>query len=372
LNVGGPARQTLLLSRRLHSEFPTTLAAGTATETEGELHDPEVAVHRVPLVRELRPDVDVRAWRAVRSLIVETRADILHTHMAKAGTIGRSAARSLRYRPHTVHTFHGHVLDGYFSAPAQRFFVEVERQLARSTDVLVAVSTEVRDSLLDLGIGRPRQYRVIPLGFDLGSFLAVQQPTGALRRRLGLAADVPLVGVLGRLVPIKDHATLFGAMVLLPGAHLAVIGDGESRQSLEATTKELGLAGRVHFTGWWQDVASAMSDVDVVALTSRNEGTPVSLIEAAACARAAVATRVGGVPSVVRDGVTGLLARAGDIEHVAALLGQLLASPETRRAMGEAARVHVRDTFDEVRLVQETRNLYLDLGRRRSRPRQGA
>jgi glycosyltransferase involved in cell wall biosynthesis len=361
LNVGGPARQALLLSRHLPPEFPTTLAAGTPTAAEGELTDDQVEVRRVPLVRPLRPDVDARAVVAVRRLLRETGARLVHTHMAKAGTVGRSAAWSVRPRPRTVHTFHGHVLDGYFSPAVRRTFIEIERRLARGTDVLIAISDEIRDELLDLRIGRPDQYRVIPLGFDLAPFFAVDGQRGELRRRLNLGPDVPLVVALGRLVPIKDHVMLFEAIARVPDAHLAVVGDGELRASLEARVAQMRLGDRIHFTGWMTDVASVLSDVDVVALTSRNEGTPVSLIEAAACGRASVATKVGGVGMVVEDGVNGYLTRPGDAVGFAAAVERLLAEPETRRGMGLAGRERVRRRFSQERLLSDIRALYTDL-----------
>jgi glycosyltransferase involved in cell wall biosynthesis len=353
----------LLLTRELADDFPTTLGAGTPTEREGELLDERVPVRRLPLVRPLRPDVDARAVVEVRRLLRETGAALVHTHMAKAGTVGRVAARSVRPRPRTVHTFHGHVLDGYFSAPVRRAFLEIERRLAGVTDVLVAISDEIRDELLDLGIGRPSQYRVIPLGFDLGPFLDVNGQSGVLRHRVGLAPDVPLVGVVGRLVPIKDHVTLFEAMARLPGVHLAVVGDGELRASLEARVEAMRLSDRVHFTGWMTDVAAVVSDVDVVALSSRNEGTPVSLIEAAACGRPAVATDVGGVRAVVEHGVNGLLARPGDAEQLSAALDQVLRDGEGRRRMGDAGRARVRDRFSQERLLRDVRDLYGELSR---------
>ena len=361
LNIGGPARQALLLTREMAPRFRTTLAAGWPAADEGELSDPAVPVRRVPLVRPVRPAADAQAVVAVRRLLGETQAQLLHTHMAKAGTIGRAASLTVSPRPRTIHTFHGHVLDGYFSAKVQRAFVEVERRLARRTDVLVAVSTEVRDALLDLRIGRADQFRVVPLGFDLSSYLDVRGTSGELRRDLGVGADVPLVGILGRLVPIKDHATLLSAMDLLPGVHLAIIGDGELRAGLENQVRTSGLADRVHFTGWRTDTAAVLSDLDVVALTSRNEGTPVALIEAGACGRPVVATRVGGVTHVVNDGTTGYLVPPGDHQAVAAMLAKLLADPPLRESLGAAGRQHIRLRFGQERLLSEMSNLYDDL-----------
>lgn len=368
LNVGGPARQALLLTRDLAERFDTVLAAGRPTEVEGELHDDAVTVRRVPLVRPTDPLNDGRALMAVRRLLAQTAPDLVHTHMAKAGTIGRVAARSMRVRPRTVHTFHGHVLEGYFRPSTQRAFVEVERRLARQTDALIAVSPEIRDALLDLRIGRPAQFHVISLGFDLSSFLAVEGPAGTLRAKLGLAGDVPLVGIVGRLVPIKDVGTMLAAMVDLPAAHLAVVGDGEMRPALEERARQLGVAGRVHFTGWWPEVAEALSDLDVVALTSRNEGTPVSLIEAQAAGRPVVATDVGGVRYVVEDGVGGYLVRPGDAGALAERVARLLADPDLRRDMGVKGRASVGHRFGKEALLSGITDLYTGLLDRR-RPR---
>ena len=361
MNIGGPARHALVLSRGLAPEYETVLAAGRPALHEGELTDPDVPVHRVPLVREMNPRADMRSMLAVRSLMLEHRPQLLHTHMAKAGSVGRLAAFTLRSRPITVHTFHGHVLEGYFGPAARQAFLQTERALARRTDALVAVSTEIRDELLALRIGRPSQFHVMPLGLDLTRFLAIERPSGQLRARLCLAPEVPLVGVVGRLVPIKDHETLLRAMGRVADAHLAVIGDGMLRQALQARAHELGIESRVHFTGWCADMPEAVSDLDVVALSSRNEGTPLALIEASAAGRAVLSTDVGGVRSVVRDGVTGVLVAAGDDEAIASRLTDLLREPATRERMGQAGREHVRDRFGAVRLVADMRALYGDM-----------
>lgn len=337
------------------------LVAGIPTESEGEMTDPRVPLQRVPLVRPVRPATDARALFAVRRVLRAHRPAVLATHMAKAGTVGRLAALSLRPRPRLVHTFHGHVLDGYFRPRAERAFLEVERRLARRTDAFVAVSPEVRDSLLDLGVGRPEQYRVVPLGLDLDPFLAVGGPTGGLRAHIGLGAGTPLVGMIGRLVPIKDGVTMLDAIARLPDAHLAVVGDGEDRDRLVHHARARGIGERTHFVGWWPDVPAAVADVDVVALSSRNEGTPASLIEALAAERPVVATRVGGVSSVVDDGVTGFLVPAGDSDALARRIGQLLADPHLRRRFGTEGRARSRSRFGVDRLVAELRDLYREV-----------
>ena len=361
LNIGGPARQALTLTRELRREFPTTLITGTAPPEEGELTDPEVALVRIPLVRPIRPLDDAAAYRAIRRIVADSRPTIVHTHLAKAGFLGRMAARRSGGLPRTVHTFHGHVLEGYFPPKVSRAIVEFERRLADRTDLLVAVSEQTRDDLLRLGIGRPDQYRVIPLGLRLESHLRVEGPSGLLREAIGIRDDVPLVGVVGRLVPIKDVATVLQALVRIPGCHLAILGDGPERAALEAAASKGDISARTHFLGWWSDVPAAMADMDVVLLSSRNEGTPVALIEAAACARPVVAADVGGVSAVVEDGVTGHLVPPGDPEALAHRIADLLGDPEARHRMGDAGRLNVKDRFSEERLVADVAALYREL-----------
>jgi glycosyltransferase involved in cell wall biosynthesis len=358
LNVGGPAQQALMLTQDLRPAFDTRLVAGWIGGGEAEIaHDPEL-VRRASLVRPVRPPTDARALGQLRKEIADFRPAIVHTHMAKAGLLGRLAATTSRVRPLTVHTFHGHVLRGYFGERAARGFLELERWLARRTDVLVAVSDEIRDELLDLGIGRADQYQVIPLGIDLAPFLAIEGPSGALRRHIGLEPDTPLVGALGRLVPIKDIGCLIEAVAALAGVHLAVIGDGESRADLGALAHRLAVSDRVHFAGWAPDVAAWLSDLDVLALTSVNEGTPLAAIEASATGIPVVATDVGGVRTVVRDELTGLLVGPDSPTAVARGIGALLDEPERRAELGAAGRIYVAERFDKRRLLSDIGQLY--------------
>lgn len=361
LNIGGPARQANLLTRELRSLFPTLLAAGQAPDDEGELRDPEVPVDYVPLMRSINPAGDAAAFRAVRRLIVRHDVGLVHTHMAKAGAIGRTASRTVQPKPLTVHTFHGHVLEGYFSVPVQRTFIRVEKALARSTDALVAVSSEIRDQLLDLGIGAPSQWHVVPLGFELDELLKIDRSTGLLRAHLHLQETIPLVGILGRLAPVKNHMMLIKALRHIDQAHLAIIGDGQLRGDLEQATAALGLRERVHFVGWWMDIPAAISDIDVMVLTSRNEGTPVSLIEASAGGRPVVSTDVGGVRSVVQDGVTGFVVPSGDEYAVASAVSTLLQNAALRRKMGKAGRAFVGERFSSSRLIADVKDLYEEL-----------
>ena len=362
LNIGGPARHALILTRRLNAEFPTTLVAGTPPEVEGELIDPAVPVRRVHLVRPIRPEQDLSAYRAIRRIMAEARPALVHTHLAKAGLLGRLAARSaLGRNVRTVHTFHGHVLEGYFPGPVSRAFIEMERRLAADTDLLVSVSEQIRDDLLRLRIGRAEQHRVVPLGLELDPFLQMTGPTGRLRSQIGVGPDVPLIGVVGRLVRIKNHEAVLGALSYLEGAHLAVIGDGPMRRSLGDKAAATGLGQRVHFAGWIHDMPAALADLDVVALASRNEGTPVALIEAGAAARPVVATDVGGVRSVVQNGATGYLVPSGDIASMAERIARLLADRQLANQLGTTARQEIAIRFGSDRLVEDVANLYREL-----------
>ena len=368
MNIGGPAGQVLLLAKGASARWPTLVAAGEPTPEEGELSDPEVPVLRVPLLRPLRPAADLKALVSLRHLQRASGARLVHTHMAKAGTLGRLAALSLgaRHRPRLVHTFHGHVLSGYFGRAQQAGFLELERALAKRTDVLIAVSPEVRDELVDLGVGKASQYRVVALGLDLERLQQVGTPVvpaGQLRSALGLGPEAALAGVLGRLVPIKDHETLLSALSQVPGLHLAVLGDGELRGSLEARSRELGVGERAHFLGWWPDVATALADLDVVVLSSRNEGTPVALIEALAAARPVVATDVGGVAHVVQDGETGWLCPAGDPPALAELLRRSVSASgrEIGARLGEEGRRRAVARFGKEKMLAEHLSIYQDL-----------
>ena len=360
LNIGGPARQALLLTRELAARHPTVLVAGHAPSEEGKFSDASVPVVRVPLVRAPRPRHDLAAYRTVKRLIRDLRPKIVHTHMAKAGAVARLAARSAG-NVRTVHTFHGHVLEGYFSPPVERAFIHAERFLARRTDVLIAVSEEVRDALLDIGVGDPQRFRVIPLGFELDSLLSISGKTGVLRKEIGLGQQALLIAVLGRITAIKDHGTLLHAVARIPNAHLLVLGDGDLRAESERLARTLQIADRTHFLGWRLDIENVLADVDVVALTSRNEGTPVSLIEAAAAGKPVVATAVGGTGFVVRSEETGFLVPPGDAGAVAAALVRLLNDAALAKKFGQAGREHVRQRFSHQRLLRDISDLYDEL-----------
>ena len=261
LNVGGPAIQALTLTRELESHgFATLLAKGVEGEREGTMDGLakrlDVSPVEIPsLKREITIPDDVRTIRTVRRLIRDFRPAILHTHTAKAGTVGRVAALlSGRRRPGLiVHTFHGHVLSGYFSARAERIFTAIERFLAKRTDVLIAVSDEVRDDLVALGIASPERIRVVPLGFDLRPFdldgEERRAARDAMRQTIGIEADARLVTLVARLVPIKRVDVFLEAARLVAETHpevrFCIAGDGELADELRASAAADALGDRV-------------------------------------------------------------------------------------------------------------------------------
>jgi len=362
MNVGGPARQVLALTPALrHLGHETLIAYGSTEPGEGELApEGEASVRIASLRRPLDPASDQRAITELTRLISRYRPDIVHTHMAKAGALGRSAARRAKV-PAVVHTFHGHVLEGYFASPANSAFVVAERRLAKRTDALLAVSNTTRDDLLGLGIGRPEQWRVFPPALDLEPILSIRVDPAEARRSLGLPLAVPLIGIVGRLVPIKNHVLFLAAaravLERVPATTFVIAGDGEVRSMLEVEAEPLG--DRVRFLGWVPDLPALYAALDVVVLTSLNEGTPVALIEAAAAGRPVVSTDVGGVAEVVEGG--GLLVPSGDSQALADAIESLVTDADLRARMGAAGLASVADRYSAGRIGAALASLYREL-----------
>jgi glycosyltransferase involved in cell wall biosynthesis len=338
------------------------LVAGTESSTEGSMLElgrlgQGLSPRRLPMLgREISPADDFRALAEVVRIAREFRPDIVHTHLAKAGTIGRIAARIAGARA-VVHTYHGTVFRGYFGGAKSRVFVEIEKALSHLTTRIVAITPSQRRDLIELGIGDERKVVEIPLGLDLAPFLDAPDSNVA-RGRLGLPPDVPIVAIVARLVPVKNVGLFLRAMAKVSAPAVAlVVGDGELRRDLEAESATLGLTPRCRFVGWQSDLSAVYAAADVVALTSRNEGSPVSIIEAMAAGRAVVCTAVGGVPDLVRPG-TGVLVAPDDDEALSAALSDLLSAPARRAELGAAARRSVYPAYDASRLIADMTRLY--------------
>jgi glycosyltransferase involved in cell wall biosynthesis len=379
LNVGGPAIHTILLSSELNKggRFSDVLVCGNVSESEGDMSylAKEKGVKPV-VVNSLGRDIsfakDIKAFLEIFSVIRRERPDIVHTHTAKAGALGRLAA-IIAGVPVKVHTFHGHVFDGYFSPAKARAFISIEKVLGYFTDKVITVSERVKEDVIDrLKVVGAEKSAVIPLGLELDQFRGCEARKGELRKKLGLSADVLLVGIVGRLVPIKNHKMFLEVAAKVVGlkpdidVRFLIVGDGELRVGLEEYAAKLGLKERVMFTGWAEDLPSVYSDLDIVAMTSLNEGTPVSIIEALAAGRAVVSTDVGGVGDLLTDGVNGALVKANDVEAFADKLLELMKDKTARAALGNRGREFVRQRYSKARLVKDVTELYEECLRKKN------
>ena len=372
LNMGGPAHIVGLLSSRLDPErYETLLLHGEVGPGEDSLEDAVrasgAAMARVPGLRpELRPPDDARALGSLVRAIRRLRPDIVDTHTAKAGMLGRLAAvLAGQPRPKIVHTYHGHVLEGYFGPVKNATFRELERRLGSVSDALIGVSSATVDDLVRLGVAPREKFRVIPIGLDLDPFLNATSDDGAaFRAEAGVQDGEVLLTFVGRLVPIKRVDVLLRAVAAARAAgapvRLAVVGDGELRPELERLAAELGIAGQVWFAGYRGDMLPVATGSDIAVLSSDNEGTPVSLIEGGAAGKPAVATLVGGVADVVTP-ETGFLVPQRDTKAFAEALVHLAQDRELRMQMGQRARTAVAQRFSADRLAEDMDLLYREL-----------
>jgi glycosyltransferase involved in cell wall biosynthesis len=390
LNVGGPARHVVWLTENLNDdEFESVLIAGTVPKGEESMNyfAEEHGVKPVfieEMSRELSPKDIVSLIKIFRE-IRRHRPDIIHTHTAKAGTIGRTAA--LLYKLLTpgasnvkvVHTFHGHVFHSYYGKLKTRIFVTIEKLLARlATDAIVVISPQqFREIHQDFGVGRADRFEVIPLGIDVDAFDGSDAKRQSLRAEIGATADEILVGFVGRLTEIKDVslylqvATLIRGQADPPRMRFVIVGDGHLRQELEREATGLDLGDSTVFLGNRTDTDVIYAGLDVVALTSLNEGTPLSLIEAMSAGRPVISTMVGGVRDLLGETVSeqggfricergiGIDGRSPD--DFANGLIYLAKDEKLRERLAEAGRAFVRETYSKERLAADISHLYRKL-----------
>jgi glycosyltransferase involved in cell wall biosynthesis len=370
LNIGGPAIHAILLTGAFQNErFRSILATGQEGPGEGNLRDLAECRGVRPVVveelgREVSPASDLKAAWRLYQLIRQERPHIVHTHMAKAGTAGRLAAR-LAGVPIVVHTYHGHVFHSYFGPLKTGLFLNIERALGRITDRIVAVGEQQRQELVGYRVAPAEKIVSIPLGLEIDDMLQAEAERGQLRTELGLNGTHKLVGIVARLVPIKAHEIFLEAAARIssrmPNARFVIVGDGERRAELEQRAHRLGLAERAVFLGWRRDMRAVYADLDVVVLTSLNEGSPVAIIEAMAAARPVVSTDVGGVSEVVRSGQCGLLVPPRDPAALAEAVISILNDPIEAERLGRSARAAVYPKYSAARLVADIERLYLEL-----------
>ena len=378
-NLGGPTYNVAYLSRYMAPEYETILVGGAKEETEdsSEYILDQLGLHPV-LIPEMKRPIKWRedriAYRKLKALIFEFKPDIVHTHASKAGTLGRLAAVACGV-PVIVHTFHGHVFHSYFGAAKTLFYKCIERYLASKSTRIIAISEAQKNELASIhGICPAHKISVVPLGFDLSRFRTAQPEKRAdFRARYQVGADELVIMIIGRLVPIKNHKLFLEAFRYVKTrtdkkVKAFIVGDGEESESIKAQARELGLicsAGTeavenasVIFTSWIRNADWAMAGSDIIALSSLNEGTPVSLIEAQAAAKPIVSTNIGGIENVVIPGKTALLSMPGADAAFKANMLELVENEGLRNQMSRLGWDHVESRFHYTRLVADMKKLY--------------
>lgn len=393
LNVGGPARHVVWLTEGLRHDYDTLLVAGVVPPGEDDMSYVATNAGLEPLIlKEMSREISLKdaatVWKLYR-LMLRERPDIVHTHTAKAGTVGRVAGLFYRWmtpatligRPRRcrfVHTYHGHVFHSYYSPQTTRLFLAVERILARlATDRIVVISQQQRREINEnFRVGRSQQFTVIPLGIDLSVYADWQVRRDAFRKELNVSSEEILIGIVGRLTEIKNHKGFLDAAAQLKKISRAkmrfvVIGDGRLRPRLESQVNDLGLGDDVLFLGSRTDPENFYPALDFVALTSLNEGTPLSLIEAMANERPIIATAVGGVVDLLGQRISsakgyhicerGVLVEEKDAETFARGLAHLIDDDTLRREIATRGREFVEENYSKDRLLREVSSLYVQL-----------
>jgi glycosyltransferase involved in cell wall biosynthesis len=381
-NLGGPTYNVAYLSKFLSSNYETLLVGGQKDESEDSSEFILDKYGLKPIIvdemmRELDIKNDWKAYWKIRKIIEEYKPDIVHTHAAKAGTVGRLAAYHCKV-PVIIHTFHGHVFHSYFGKLKTLFFKTIERFLAARSTVIIAISEKQKEELsLIHKIAKPEKFRIVRLGFDLQKFQDQQaEKRKSFRDKYLLDEEEIAIGIIGRLVPVKNHHLFFDAIKHVAAntqkkVRAFIIGDGESREELlqyctDSQIKHVEFLkdeekSLVTFTSWIKDVDWALAGLDIVCLTSFNEGTPVSLIEAQAANKPIVSTKVGGIENVVLENETAFLHAINDAQGFNSSLLKLVDDELLRQQMSKKGWEFVRENYHYTRLVRDMESLYDEL-----------
>jgi glycosyltransferase involved in cell wall biosynthesis len=382
LNLGGPTFNVAYLTKFLSPEYETMLVAGMIDESEASsefiLHDMGLKPVYIPeMYREINLVKDVRAYFKLKRIIHEFQPDIVHTHAAKAGALGRMAASSCHV-PVILHTFHGHVFHSYFSNLKSNVFINIERQLAKRSTRLIAISKNQKRELSEkFRICSAEKIEIIPLGFDLGKFSRdVEQKRKKFRSHYLIDDDETVIAIVGRIVPVKNHKLFLLALknVLTrtnKRIRAFIIGDGEDRGAIEEAARALQIdfsdfilekkKTTLTFASWVKEIDEVYSGSEIVALTSLNEGTPVSIIEALAANKAVVTTDVGGIRDIVIDKKNGFIVQTNDVEAFSDALLQLVENIQLRNSMESFPEANIIERFSYIRLVKDMSDLYTRL-----------
>ncbi len=381
-NLGGPTYNVAYLSKYMSDDFETLLVGGAKDETE---ESSDFIVNNLGLkpiiveemLREINLKNDYAAYKKIKKIIQEFKPDIVHTHASKAGTLGRLAASSCGV-PIIIHTFHGHVFHSYFGKLKTLFYKTIERYLARKSTIIIAISEIQKQELVEIHkICRADKVKVIPLGFDLSKFQEnILEKRKSFRLKYNLDEDEIAISIIGRLVPVKNHVLFLEALKIVSEKtskkiRAFIVGDGEERENIELKAKDLKIPfvdgtktnekSLLTFTSWIKEIDIALAGSDIVALTSFNEGTPVSLIEAQAANKPIVTTNVGGIENVVIPFQTAILCENNNIDQFSESLLKLIEDTTMRDAMSVKGWNHVKEKFHYTRLVNDMENLYHSL-----------
>lgn len=382
-NLGGPTYNAALLTKHLSPDFETLLIGGEAEESEesSEFILDQLGIEG-KIIDEMQRDLgfanDRTAYRKIKQIIKDYKPDIIHTHASKAGAIGRAAGIAYG-KAKMVHTFHGHVFHSYFGTIKTNFYKNIERTLALKTDKIIAISNRQKIELWKKHrICSADRIAVIPLGFELEKFQQNQEEKRKVfRQKFNLEDDEVAIGVIGRLAPIKNHSLFIDAFHQLQQqtsqkVRAFIIGDGEEAEHLKSYAKDLNIIfsngqenfnenTQLHFTSWIKNIDEVNAGLDIIALSSNNEGTPVSLIEAQAAGKPIVSTKVGGISNIVKTNKTALLVPAGDRNQFSKELLKLTEDKQLRESMGGDGWQFVNKKFHYKRLVDDIRKLYNEL-----------
>ena len=391
LNVGGPARHVVWLTKALQDdEFQTTLIAGSVPPGEDDMgyfadENGVRPVYLREMSREISPS-DTRSLLKLYRLIKAEKPDIIHTHTAKAGTLGRIAGSMYRWltwgtlvgrprRVRMVHTFHGHVFHSYYSPAKTRAFLAIERTLARATDRIVVLSDQQLDEInKKFRVGNLERFAVVPLGIDIEQFDIDPSVRQKLRAEFGVQESDVVVGFVGRLTEIKNISLLLHAAARIrerKDVKFAIVGDGHLRPDLEQKAASLDIGSNTIFLGNRSDISDIYSALDIVALTSLNEGTPLSLIEAMAAGKPVISTGVGGVRDLlgaVREEYggfsicdRGIRVESFEPADYQAGLTYLVENRRWRAEIAESGRKYIRSRYGKDRLIDDIKRLYREL-----------
>ncbi len=374
-NLGGPIFNVIYLTKHLPKPFETLLIGGIATSTEKDASY-LLAQHQVKakvlksMSRRLNPIQDLMALIQIIRIIRHYKPDIVHTHASKAGVLGRIAAKLCGVKT-IVHTYHGHVFHGYFNSFMTTLILKTEKRLAKYSSALIAISPVQKKELVEIfKIANQNKIMCIPLGFELDSFAPSKEKTLLMRKKWGIAPSCFGVGIVGRMVPIKNHQLFIDAAIWVIKNDLEfkdykfyLVGDGELKDSLEKRILALdeSLLNSFVFTSWIDDMSSFYPAMDLVCLSSFNEGTPVSLIEGQASGIPVISTRVGGVEDVVKHMETGIILDSFEVENLGKAIIEMRRNPQMREKMSQNARIFVNKHYSYQRLVEEMKQLYLRL-----------